>query len=103
MKGHKSLTPDTRQLAPLDKLAKLSEHLLYATDSFIVKRGNDKKSIIAGYHWFGDWGRDTMISLPGLTLVQGRFEDAREILLSYMTISMVKQGIRTFVLIRYLP
>ena len=66
-----------------DKLLQLCESLLSVSDSFIVKRESDKKSIIAGYHWFGDWGRDTMISLPGLTLVQGRFEDAREILLSY--------------------
>lgn len=67
----------------IEKLKKLSEHLWSTSRSFIVKRGNDKRSIIAGYHWFGDWGRDTMISLPGLTLVQGRFEEAREILLSY--------------------
>ena len=66
-----------------DKLLQLCESLLSVSDSFIVKRENDKKSIIAGYHWFGDWGRDTMISLPGLTLVQGRFEDARKILLSF--------------------
>ena len=66
-----------------DKLLQLCESLLSVSDSFIVKRENDKKSIIAGYHWFGEWGRDTMISLPGLTLVQGKFEDARDILLSY--------------------
>ncbi|HHT9108083.1 MAG TPA: amylo-alpha-1,6-glucosidase [Candidatus Wunengus sp. YC63] len=66
-----------------DKQLRLCETLLSVSDSFIVKRESDKKSIIAGYHWFGDWGRDTMISLPGLTLVQGRFEDAREILLSF--------------------
>ncbi|TLD43462.1 MAG: putative glycogen debranching enzyme, archaeal type, TIGR01561 [Candidatus Jettenia ecosi] len=66
-----------------ENLATLIESLLNVSDSFIVKREGDKKSIIAGYHWFGDWGRDTMISLPGLTLVQGRFEDARKILLSY--------------------
>jgi len=66
-----------------DKQLRLCETLLSVSDSFLVKRENDKKSIIAGYHWFGDWGRDTMISLPGLTLVQGRFEDAREILLSF--------------------
>ena len=65
------------------KLDHLVDSLLSASDSFIVKREQDKKSIIAGYHWFGDWGRDTMISLPGLALVQGRFEEAREILLSY--------------------
>ncbi|MBV6517650.1 MAG: glycogen debranching protein [Candidatus Brocadia sp.] len=65
------------------KIATLAESLSSVSDSFIVQRADDKKSIIAGYHWFGDWGRDTMISLPGLTLVQGRFEDARKILLSY--------------------
>ena len=64
-------------------LVELSESLLSISDSFMVKRGGNKKSIIAGYHWFGDWGRDTMISLTGLTLVQGKFEDAQKILLSY--------------------
>jgi predicted glycogen debranching enzyme len=53
--------------------------LTAAADQFIVARG-DQKSVIAGYPWFGDWGRDTMISLPGLTLVTGRFEEARNIL-----------------------
>ncbi|MEX1326960.1 MAG: amylo-alpha-1,6-glucosidase, partial [Desulfobacterales bacterium] len=38
------------------------------------------KTIIAGYHWFTDWGRDTMIALPGLTLATGRFDDAKKIL-----------------------
>ena len=40
----------------------------------------DGRSIIAGYPWFGDWGRDTMISLPGLCLATGRFDEARLIL-----------------------
>ena len=53
--------------------------LTIAADQFIVARG-DQKSVIAGYPWFGDWGRDTMISLPGLTLVTGRYDDARSIL-----------------------
>jgi predicted glycogen debranching enzyme len=61
--------------------------LVLAADQFIVKRalpGNaEGRSIIAGYHWFGDWGRDTMITLPGLTLTTGRPEIAREILKSY--------------------
>lgn len=81
--GHTYRRPDTGQHPPLDNLAKLVESLLAVSDSFLVKRGNNKKSIIAGYHWFGDWGRDTMISLPGLTLIRGRFEEAKEILLSY--------------------
>lgn len=58
--------------------------LILATDTFIVKRKSTKtKSVIAGYPWFEDWGRDSLISLPGLTLVTGRFEDAKEILLTF--------------------
>lgn len=58
--------------------------LLLTADSFLVKRKSvGKKSVIAGYHWFEDWGRDSLISLPGLTLVTGRFDDAREILLTF--------------------
>jgi predicted glycogen debranching enzyme len=37
-------------------------------------------TIIAGYHWYSDWGRDTMISLPGLLLVPHRFQEARTVL-----------------------
>jgi len=81
------LQPPALPLEPpqeeVKNITKLCKSLLTVSSSFIVKRENDKKSIIAGYHWFGDWGRDTMISLPGLTLIQGRFEDAREILLTY--------------------
>lgn len=54
-----------------------------AADQFIVKRNEDQKTIIAGYHWFTDWGRDTMISLPGLTLSTGRFNDAKKILSAF--------------------
>lgn len=58
--------------------------LVLAADSFIVDRESTKmKSVIAGYHWFEDWGRDSLISLPGLTLITGRFEDAKEILLTF--------------------
>ena len=60
------------------------KRLILATDDFIVNRESTKtKSIIAGYHWFEDWGRDSLISLPGLALVNGRFEDARQILLTF--------------------
>ena len=62
------------------------QHIL-AADQFIVRRGlpgePDGRSIIAGYHWFGDWGRDTMIALPGLTLSTGRAEIAKQILLAF--------------------
>jgi len=58
--------------------------LLLAADSFIVtRRSTGKRSVIAGYHWFEDWGRDSLISLPGITLVTGRFKDAEEILLTF--------------------
>ena len=60
----------------------LVRSLVTAADQFIVARGG-QKTVIAGYPWFGDWGRDTMIALPGLTLVTGRFDDARSILLEF--------------------
>lgn len=56
--------------------------LAIAADQFIVARGEDR-TIIAGYHWFSDWGRDTMIALPGLTLVTGRHDVARSILVAF--------------------
>jgi predicted glycogen debranching enzyme len=59
------------------------QQLVLAADQFIVKREEALKTIIAGYHWFTDWGRDTMISLPGLTLSTGRFEDAKKILSAF--------------------
>jgi predicted glycogen debranching enzyme len=58
--------------------------LALSADNFVVHRqSTNGKSIIAGYHWFGDWGRDTMISLPGLTLATKRFDDARSILTTF--------------------
>ncbi|MCI4670792.1 MAG: amylo-alpha-1,6-glucosidase [Bacteroidia bacterium] len=59
------------------------QKLTLAADQFIVKRGEDLKTIIAGYHWFTDWGRDTMISLPGLCLTTGRYDDAKKILKAF--------------------
>ncbi len=57
--------------------------LVSAADSFIVKRGGGV-SVIAGYPWFTDWGRDTMISLPGIFLLRGRCEQARNLLLAFL-------------------
>lgn len=54
--------------------------LVLAADQFIVQRGTEQKTIIAGYHWFTDWGRDTMIALPGICLTTRRFDDAKKIL-----------------------
>lgn len=60
------------------------DQLLLATDRFIVHRkSTDSKTVIAGYPWFTDWGRDTMIALPGLTLTTGRYDDARDILYTF--------------------
>ena len=68
----------------------LLRQLVLAADQFVVKREItaernegppiELKTVIAGYHWFTDWGRDTMISLPGLCLETGRYEDARKII-----------------------
>ncbi|MCX6673226.1 MAG: glycogen debranching enzyme N-terminal domain-containing protein [Methanothrix sp.] len=69
--------------APLPDLAR-------AADAFLVKRGQCK-SLIAGYHWFDDWGRDAMISLPGLLLCTGRFLDARLVLKSFA--AAMKNGV----------
>ena len=63
------------------------DQLTLATASFIFARPlpqvPEGESVIAGYPWFGDWGRDTMIALPGLTLASGRFETARRILQTF--------------------
>ncbi len=61
--------------------------LATASNQFIVKRvaksGGAATSIIAGYPWFTDWGRDTMIALPGLALATGRYDLAKNILLEF--------------------
>jgi len=56
--------------------------LLRAADAYIVARGKGR-TIIAGYPWFGDWGRDTFIALRGLCLATGRLDDARRILVEW--------------------
>src|SRR5882724_1173877 len=56
-----------------------------AADSYLVKRG-EGKTIVAGYPWFTDWGCDTFISLRGVCLATGRFEDARDILLEWSNV-----------------
>jgi predicted glycogen debranching enzyme len=66
--------------------------ILLATDTFIVRGLNDLEgAVIAGYHWFETWGRDAFISLPGLMLVTGRFEDARKTFLTFQ--KHCKQGL----------
>jgi predicted glycogen debranching enzyme len=57
--------------------------LTLAADAFLVRRAATGVSVIAGYPWFGDWGRDTMIALCGLTLATDRAEDAAPILRTF--------------------
>ncbi|MGC9003564.1 MAG: amylo-alpha-1,6-glucosidase [bacterium] len=59
------------------------ELLLLSADSFFVDWFG-RKSIIAGYHWFTDWGRDAMIALPGLCLPLGRLDEGKEIIFSFL-------------------
>ena len=74
----------------------LCAELVLAADQFVIDpatraaettmaraAGAEARSVIAGYHWFTDWGRDTMISLEGLTLCTGRTSEARGILLTF--------------------
>ena len=56
-----------------------------AADAYLVRRG-EGMTIVAGYPWFTDWGRDTFISLRGLCLASGRLEDARDILLEWSNV-----------------
>jgi len=69
------------------------QQLVLAADQFVVTceiGGQTGQSILAGYPWFSDWGRDTMIALPGLTLATGRPEDSAAILRTYA--QFVDQG-----------
>lgn len=77
-------------LGPADAAAVAA--LARATDAFLVRRGSVTHpqhggtpgvSIIAGYPWFADWGRDSMISLEGLLLVTGRFDEAQCLLQTF--------------------
>jgi predicted glycogen debranching enzyme len=74
----------------------IGPQLIFAADQFIIApagrvadtarmhaAGDQLQSVIAGYHWFTDWGRDTMISLEGLTIATGRLHQARDILRTF--------------------
>ncbi|MFH0772623.1 MAG: amylo-alpha-1,6-glucosidase [Candidatus Omnitrophota bacterium] len=61
----------------------LAIQLAISADSFLVKRMDGLTTVLAGYHWFWDWGRDALISLPGAALTLGRFKEARDILLTF--------------------
>ena len=70
------------------------QRLAMATDAFVVQRsfpGSPPSStVVAGYHWFADWGRDAFISLPGLLLATGRFEQAKQVFMTFA--SNISQG-----------
>jgi predicted glycogen debranching enzyme len=58
---------------------------------FLVRRPDGQASVVAGYHWFADWGRDTLVALPGLALGTGRYDFAREVLQTWL--GAVDQGL----------
>jgi predicted glycogen debranching enzyme len=62
--------------------AQFPSRLQRAADAYVVTRGRGK-TIVAGYPWFTDWGRDTFIALRGLCLATGRLDDARDILVEW--------------------
>jgi predicted glycogen debranching enzyme len=76
--------------AGADRASRTVQQLTLAADQFLVERRSApdprtsaSRTVIAGYHWFNDWGRDTMISLPGLTLATGRPAEAADILRAF--------------------
>jgi predicted glycogen debranching enzyme len=77
----------SNRLKEVKELPAFANQLVLAADQFVVQRSSPTdphgKTILAGYPWFSDWGRDTMISLPGLTLATGRTDVARSILRTY--------------------
>ncbi len=83
------ITPNSSLLTyssstPLPPKDVIWQKLLRASDQFIVHRASiDGPTVIAGYHWFNDWGRDTLIALPGLTIVPQRFEIAKGLLRTF--------------------
>lgn len=102
-----ALTPQQAYKSELSRISRLLDsavpeakrgiaaELVIAADQFIItpvraahavrtlESGDELRSVIAGYHWFTDWGRDTMISLEGLTLTTGRFTEAGWILRTF--------------------
>lgn len=104
----RALSPDAAYRAELDRRKRLlvaappqaqrgqAAELVLAADQFLITpvgraedvarmraSGDEIRTIIAGYHWFTDWGRDTMISLEGLTLMTGRHKEAGWILRTF--------------------
>jgi predicted glycogen debranching enzyme len=73
--------PETRAGPAAELVLAADQFLIYPLGRLNDGAGDEqRRTVIAGYHWFTDWGRDTMISLEGLTLVTGRQQEARTIL-----------------------
>jgi glycogen debranching enzyme len=88
----KNRVADLIEKAGFSDEEELGQILTVAADQFIVDRlSTGKKTIMAGYPWFTDWGRDTMIAFTGLCLETGRYEDAKSILLSFS--KCIKNGL----------
>jgi predicted glycogen debranching enzyme len=70
-------------LAQAPETRSFARRLVLAADQFVVRHKAGRSTVVAGYPWFADWGRDTFISLQGLSICTGRPELARDILRSY--------------------
>ncbi len=82
------LTQARTLVAELTQAPVWIDQMILAADSFVIcleqKRGGGRDAIVAGYPWFGEWGRDSMIALPGLLLATGRYRQAHDLLLGYL-------------------
>jgi predicted glycogen debranching enzyme len=96
MKRRAAFVTSVSKTSKAGELSPTVQRLTRAANDFVVYRkdpdGSDGRTVIAGYPWFADWGRDTMISLPGLFLVTGRYAEARKVLgvfASYVSEGMI--------------
>ena len=78
-------TEPARKAESLIDCDSFSARLRTAAAQFVVQRQDATRTVIAGYPWFSDWGRDTMISLPGIFLSTGRLGEAREVLRGFLS------------------
>jgi 4-alpha-glucanotransferase len=79
-----TLSPDQQLTSSTALHSPLWRRLLQAADQFVVYRASIAgPTVIAGYHWFNDWGRDTLIALPGLALIPQRFDLAKGLLQTF--------------------
>jgi predicted glycogen debranching enzyme len=76
--------PAARPVRRADEPGEARARLERAADAYLVRRADRSATVIAGYPWFTDWGRDTMISLPGLLVARGQLQLAREVLEGFL-------------------